>query len=243
MKHSIQPALQKHGAIKKFNFSIGVIAGGVAAVLGGQLLGYELAASLLPLLGDFSDSQQTLASYLIVQLLTIAMLIGMAGLFKASNVRIGLGGVKSWTYLLLLPLIYIACMMASVTATVIISLLVSSFDVSQVQDLGLDPLTRADVIATGILLVLVVPLAEEFIFRGYLFGLLRRELPFWLVAILTSVLFALAHGQWNVAVDTFILGIALSYLREKTGSIWTGVALHALKNAVAFTMLFVYNVV
>lgn len=60
-------------------------------------------------------------------------------------------------------------------------------------------------------------------------------------AIFTSMLFALAHAQWNVAIDTFILSFALIWLLEKTGNIWASVALHALKNLIAFLAIFVFN--
>jgi membrane protease YdiL (CAAX protease family) len=59
-------------------------------------------------------------------------------------------------------------------------------------------------------------------------------------------LFGVAHLQfgsgapllWVAALDTFTLSIVLCYLREKTGSVWAGVFLHAIKNAIAFVALF-----
>lgn len=58
-------------------------------------------------------------------------------------------------------------------------------------------------------------------------------------AVFSSMLFALAHGQWNVAIDTFILSFALVWVFEKTGSIWASVLLHGLKNFIAFGALFI----
>jgi membrane protease YdiL (CAAX protease family) len=71
---------------------------------------------------------------------------------------------------------------------------------------------------------------------------------FWACAI-TSSLFAIAHLQvgsgepllWSAAVDTFVLSLILIYLREKTGSLWTSVGLHSLKNFIAFLGLFVFH--
>lgn len=62
-------------------------------------------------------------------------------------------------------------------------------------------------------------------------------------AVFSSMLFALAHGQWNVAIDTFILSFALIWVFEKTGSIWASVLLHALKNLIAFGAIFIYPLI
>jgi membrane protease YdiL (CAAX protease family) len=89
-------------------------------------------------------------------------------------------------------------------------------------------------------LVVVAPLAEELVFRGFLFGRLRRVLSFWPTAILVSLIFATVHGQINVAIDTFVLSMVMSYAREETGSIWPCIGIHMTKNGVAFAILFLY---
>ncbi|MGH7237402.1 MAG: CPBP family glutamic-type intramembrane protease [Candidatus Saccharimonadales bacterium] len=43
-------------------------------------------------------------------------------------------------------------------------------------------------------------------------------------------------------VDTFILSTVLCYLREKTGRLYAGIGVHALKNFVAFAALFLFHV-
>lgn len=58
-------------------------------------------------------------------------------------------------------------------------------------------------------------------------------------AIFTSGTFGLVHGQWNVAIDTFILSMVMIALYEKTKNLWACVFLHGLKNLVAFLALFV----
>ena len=91
-----------------------------------------------------------------------------------------------------------------------------------------------------IMLVLVAPIVEELIFRGLLQTKLKKsKMPVWLVILVVSFVFALAHGQLNVAIDVFVLGIMLSVLREKTESIWSSVLVHIMKNFLAFYVLFV----
>ena len=64
-------------------------------------------------------------------------------------------------------------------------------------------------------------------------------------AIVTSLIFASAHLPegvggllWVGFIDTFILSMVLVYLREKTNGLYSGMMLHALKNGVAFYVLY-----
>jgi membrane protease YdiL (CAAX protease family) len=87
-------------------------------------------------------------------------------------------------------------------------------------------------------LVVMAPIAEELLMRGWLFGKLRQDLRFWPATVIVSLLFALAHGQLNVALDTFILSLFLCTLREKTGAIYAPILVHMLKNLIGFLTLF-----
>ena len=90
-----------------------------------------------------------------------------------------------------------------------------------------------------ITLVVIAPVAEEVLFRGYLYGKLKKYVPVWAAILITSALFGLIHGTWNVAVDTFALSIILCLLRESTGGIWASILLHMIKNGIAFYFLFI----
>lgn len=121
-------------------------------------------------------------------------------------------------------------------------------NLDQKQDLGFSSVTGLfEKILTFVSLVVLPPLAEETVFRGFLFGGLRSKLPFVGAALITSVLFAVPHllesdsgVLWIAGVDTFILSMVLCYLREKTGALWAGIAVHMLKNTVAFLALYVF---
>ncbi len=135
------------------------------------------------------------------------------------------------------------CFVGYFAATIVFSLLATLLpwvDVNQAQDVGFKNLSNAsDLVLAFIALVILPPIAEELLFRGYLFGKLRQENGFWISTIITSLLFGLVHLQWNVGIDTFVLSIFLCILREKTGSIWTSMLLHGTKNGVAYFFLFV----
>ena len=128
------------------------------------------------------------------------------------------------------------------------TLLFPSINVNQAQHIGFSSVHGYyQLILTFIGLVIIVPIAEEILFRGFLFSSLKKGLPVILAGILTSVIFAGLHlpegGRagplWVGAIDTFSLSLVLVYLRQKTGSLWSGICLHALKNGVAFVILFV----
>lgn len=95
-------------------------------------------------------------------------------------------------------------------------------------------------------LVVLPPLVEEILFRGFLYTRFKKVLSLGWAAVAVSLLFAAAHLQlgsgnallWVAALDTFVLSMVLVYIREKTGTIWAGVGVHALKNLVAFLILF-----
>ena len=86
---------------------------------------------------------------------------------------------------------------------------------------------------------MIAPIAEEVVFRGWLYGKFRSKMPAYLSIVLVSALFGLMHGQWNVGINVFCLSIVLCLLREVTGTIWSGIVLHMLKNGLAFYLLFV----
>jgi membrane protease YdiL (CAAX protease family) len=121
--------------------------------------------------------------------------------------------------------------------SVIISLF-PAFEANQEQDLGFSNISNAQKIYVGIGLVIIVPIAEEMFFRGFLYRGLRKNFSIVWAAVITSALFGLVHGQWNVAIDVFVLSIALIYLYESTNNIWAPIALHMLKNGLAFAALY-----
>jgi len=77
-------------------------------------------------------------------------------------------------------------------------------------------------------LVVLKPLVEEVIFRGLLYGPIRKKTDPVIAALTTSVLFMLADGSYRG--HHLISGLLLAYLYERTGSLLPGVLLHGLIN-------------
>jgi membrane protease YdiL (CAAX protease family) len=86
--------------------------------------------------------------------------------------------------------------------------------------------------------------------RGLLYSSLRKAMPVVTAGVVTSALFAIAHlpeggsggPLYIAALDTFVLGLVLVYLRQKTDGLWASMSLHALKNGIAFIALFLVHV-
>lgn len=90
----------------------------------------------------------------------------------------------------------------------------------------------------------IAPVAEEFFFRGFIFTVLRRmrivvagrDLGTWAAAVITGILFGLAHTSSALSQDLIplgFLGFVLCLLRWRTGSLYPCIALHSLNNALA----------
>lgn len=90
---------------------------------------------------------------------------------------------------------------------------------------------------------IVIPIAEELMFRGILYKRFRERQGFLYSALWSSLLFSLMHSNTTQMIYTLLLGVLLSYLYEKFGSLRAPVVLHVLLNAgsVIFTELGVFT--
>ena len=86
--------------------------------------------------------------------------------------------------------------------------------------------------AASALAILAAPLVEELFFRGFVMqGLMRHMTPV-KAALLSSVLFALAHVRPVTYAPIFLIGLVLAFLFLKTRSLPLAMAAHAIYNAV-----------
>ncbi len=161
----------------------------------------------------------------------------MKKIYRSGFKTIGIGklqpGLLGWS-VLAFPLYLIA-------STFISNVVAGLFrvDLLQQQNIGYTSPSGYELALIFVALVCLAPFVEEVLFRGFLFRAFRETFGFWVGAVGVSLLFAVAHGQANVGIDVFVLSMFLCYLREKTDSLWPSIALHALKNLVAFVVLFI----
>lgn len=159
--------------------------------------------------------------------------------FSTNTDELGIQKFPTFVDIGLAPIGYIVYMVIATALTTVMSIF-TWFNAGEAQDVGFSYFIAGfDRVIAMIALVIIAPLAEEIIMRGWLYGKLRSKLKIIPAILLVSVLFGLLHGQWNVAVSTFALSIVLCGLREITGTIWSGVLLHMLSNGIAFYLLYI----
>lgn len=84
--------------------------------------------------------------------------------------------------------------------------------------------------------IVVAPFAEELIFRGVFYKLIRKKYSFLISACGLSLFFALLHRSPTGVIGLFIISFSLCYIYEKTQKISTAFAFHAFHNTI--TLLF-----
>jgi CAAX protease family protein len=98
-----------------------------------------------------------------------------------------------------------------------------------------EPKHAAAYVANGIVIAMVAPIIEELTFRGLGYSLLSRY-GRWTAIIGTGLAFGLAHGLVNAFPFLAAFGIGLAYLRSRVDSVYPGMIVHGLFNAIALTV-------
>lgn len=224
-----------------------------------QFVGVLLLFIFLSLFGvHFSDLEHLLTDNIYIQFLSI-LLIEVVTLYLISLVlrvngkpfwlSLGLGkkpeleslGIAAGTYFLYFG--------AFLVIAGLVSWLVPAVDIDQAQQLGFESPEGVELIVVYLSLVVLPAFVEEVLFRGFLFQRLRALIKIGPAAIITSVIFAVAHLEflsgsplnWIAAIDTFVFSLFLILLLVKTKSLWASIFLHAIKNSVAFIFLFIVS--
>ena len=93
-------------------------------------------------------------------------------------------------------------------------------------------------VVVAISAVVVAPIQEELIFRGYLYGVLRRYLGIAPGILTNALVFAGIHQSAPSFGGLFVLAVCLTLAYEWTGSIFVPMTMHALFNAFTVINLF-----
>jgi membrane protease YdiL (CAAX protease family) len=110
-------------------------------------------------------------------------------------------------------------------------------------ELGVNKSTAA-LVAASVFVCVIAPICEEFFFRGFFFGALRRwriviggrNIGTWVAAVITGLVFGLAHTGSASSVYLIplgFLGFVLCLVRWRTGSLYPCIALHSINNSLA----------
>jgi membrane protease YdiL (CAAX protease family) len=88
-----------------------------------------------------------------------------------------------------------------------------------------------------LLAVSLAPLAEEFIFRFFMYGVMKRYFGRGIAVVASALLFAAVHAHLPSFAPLFVLGSCFAVAYEWSGSILVPMVMHALFNAITLTAL------
>ena len=100
-------------------------------------------------------------------------------------------------------------------------------------------------LVSALMLIIVVPIYEEFVFRYVLYRHLRRHIGIALATIISTLFFTVLHLSFDVAkeiniivfLNIFALGVALALIFEYSKNIWSAILLHVLNNILAVAVI------
>ncbi|HEV8146067.1 MAG TPA: type II CAAX endopeptidase family protein, partial [Bryobacteraceae bacterium] len=98
---------------------------------------------------------------------------------------------------------------------------------------------KRSIVIVGAIVVILGPIVEELIFRGFLQPLFSKTLGSVAGVLISALLFGLLHAPqsqwaWQVILAISAAGAAFGYVRERTGSTVASIAAHVGFNATAF---------
>lgn len=88
-----------------------------------------------------------------------------------------------------------------------------------------------------LLAVTVAPFAEEFFFRFFLYGVVKRYFGRGVGVVASALLFAAVHAHLPSFAPLFVLGVCFTIAYEWSGSLLVSMTMHALFNALALIAL------
>jgi membrane protease YdiL (CAAX protease family) len=106
---------------------------------------------------------------------------------------------------------------------------------------------RVSILLFGILGVLVAPLVEETVFRGFLYPVIARRLGIAAGIAITGTLFGLMHaaqlwGGWGQIALLIFVGVVLTWVRARTGTVAASYCVHLGYNSLQLIGYLIYVV-
>lgn len=209
-----------------------VITGVLTAPFGADAAALLMGTGELSLLGAIVLLVSTQVGLLLVSWLfvlrpnALAALPRFPGPDPGRALRLGLGlGVAAW-------------LGASLVSAGVVVLL-ESIGVDAAPQAAEQALALVDPWLAVVSIVILAPIAEELFFRGVVFNAFLRERGRAWAYVGSAALFAVIHLSLVALVPIFLLGLALAWVYDRTGSLLAPIAMHAVVNgtSVAIALL------
>jgi membrane protease YdiL (CAAX protease family) len=185
--------------------------------------------NVLPSSLTFATFVVGVAAFLVFRGLRLTEVFGLA--------RLRVWQVVAWAALLLLGAMPVVGLVNAITVFILKNdaeqqPLVELFRAAAARG---DISTIATVAAAG---VVIAPLCEEFLFRGYFYPVGKRYVGPWISGLFTAALFAAFHASLTSFAGLFVLAIALTLAYERTGTLAVPITMHGLFNATSLGVLY-----
>ena len=93
-----------------------------------------------------------------------------------------------------------------------------------------DPLTMTLMV---LMACIGAPVSEEIVFRGYVYGAVKKMGGIVFSILFSALFFAVVHMNLPSLLPLFVLGLALAGVYELTGTLWAPIAVHCCFNSVS----------
>lgn len=103
---------------------------------------------------------------------------------------------------------------------------------------GADAISLGDFLWLFVLGAVAAPIAEEFLFRGLLYPLLRNKQSVAVAVAISATAFAVIHFLPPLIPALLVMGVVLAILVERFQSLYPAMIVHALNNSVALLALY-----
>ena len=238
MMKSYKADCLKLGVFLTVTLLIRVLASGLSPLLGRALSGVESESLVYAVTLLYSGLCLQIIPSLLAAVMLKYSLKNLCGGFKApKNTKKALANF---------PALYGAGMMINIATMGVILLLWklgiinNGSDISDMMNsTGLNPPNFGSSFVLFVLLTVIAPFFEEFIFRG---AVLRTLQPYGngLAIFVSAFCFGIYHGNFQQFFYAFVLGICLGYIAVATKSLFCSTVLHALFNSIGgIIMIFV----
>lgn len=217
----------------------------VAGIIAGVLLGVISSGDVVDL---FEQAGPQFVFVLLAEALAVWFVYLVVHVWKKASLgAIGLGRRPKWLDLRAGLLGFGVYYVILIIVLGLASWLIPSLNLDQEQSVGFEDIKGGfDQFFAFTSLVLLAPIGEEVVMRGYLYSGLRAKMKYLPALLITSLVFGAAHLEfggvgplvWAAALTTFILSVVLVRQREKTGAIYASIMIHMLNNLVAFIVQF-----
>ena len=210
----------------------------------GSSLGVVYGARWIGAVPAGTESLTELGIWAVCAVLIIqnGLVVGFLRWRSASDWRLLLGAPQDIRSVVLASVIALPMVLAGNLVVGVIAALAGKTH-NQIALLPFEAGDTAGQVAFLLVAAVIVPCAEEILFRGYVYGRLEDLVRPTIAVVLSAALFAGAHtwsastGSITLVLQTFAMGLVLGWVRQHSNSIFPSMIAHAGNNAFALTLV------